>query len=255
FSTRASLRWSARNAVGFDALTPTLAKHVESRLGRDCVTILPVAAPTGVPGSIDPAVRAELPGEPFALYTGHVHPAREDDFRIGLEAVAEVRRRGHPLSFVHAGGLSARREPAQMVADAGLEPDHVRFLGYLPFAGVPALLRAAAVLVQPDRGSELNRLCLPSKLQAYLASGTPTVTFAVGSGKLLEDRVEVLKTHSPGPAELADRVEEVLASPDLEATLREGGPAAARRLFDTERNTRAMIEHYRTVAEPGTSAQ
>jgi glycosyltransferase involved in cell wall biosynthesis len=116
---------------------------------------------------------------------------------------------------------------------------------------VPALLRRADVLLQPGPPSDFNRLRLPSKMQAYLASGRPTVTFAVGFAELLEDREEVVKTHTGDPSELADRVEEVLDDGALRARLEHGGPAAAARLLDPARNTDALLAHYREALGPG----
>jgi glycosyltransferase involved in cell wall biosynthesis len=103
------------------------------------------------------------------------------------------------------------------------------------------------VLLQPGAPTEFNRLRLPSKLQAYLASGTPTVTFAVGFGEQLEDRREALKTYTAEPGELADRIVEVLEDEQLRACLAVGGPAAARRLFDPGTNTDKLEAHYRAV--------
>jgi len=85
---------------------------------------------------------------------------------------------------------------------------------------------------------------LPSKLQAYLASGTPVLASAAGAGELLVDRDEVLKTHSGEPAELADRLCELLEDEALRNRLSVGGPRAAERLFDPVRNTNALLAHY-----------
>jgi glycosyltransferase involved in cell wall biosynthesis len=108
-------------------------------------------------------------------------------------------------------------------------------------------MRRADVLVQPGAPSEFNRLRFPSKLPAYLASGTPTVTYAAGPGELFEDRVEVLKTHTGEPEELADRMREVLDDGRLREKLARGGPAAAARLFHPERCTDALLEYYRAA--------
>lgn len=111
-------------------------------------------------------------------------------------------------------------------------------------ADVPTLLRSVDVLLQPGAPSEFNRLRLPAKLALYLASGTPTVTFATGFGELLADRREALLTRTAGPTELAARIAELLEDAALRDTLARGGPCAARRLFDRERNTRALEAVY-----------
>jgi len=101
------------------------------------------------------------------------------------------------------------------------------------------------VLVQPGRPTEFNRLRLPSKLQAYLASGRPTVTYATGLEELLTDREEVLFTRTGDPAELSARLGDVLTDEALRARLEYGGPRAAKRLFDADANAARIAEHFR----------
>jgi glycosyltransferase involved in cell wall biosynthesis len=246
-ATRGSLRWVRRNAAALDALTPVLAAEVEHRLRRPCATLMP-AAPSS---DTDPASQVELPAaiarRPIAMVTGSIYPSYLRDFMLGLRAVAEVQRRGHDLAYVHAGRVHPRMDPDRLAADAGLEPGSWLFTGLVPYPSVPGLLRQASVLLQPGTPTNFNRLRLPARLQPYLESGTPTITCAIGSGELLEDRREVLKTHTDDPGELADRIVEVFASADLRARLSAGGPAAARRLFDPVATTDALEEHYRAV--------
>lgn len=118
------------------------------------------------------------------------------------------------------------------------------FLGYLPFGTTDTVMARATILLQRGRPNDFNRLRLPAKLQSYLASGRPTITFAVGLGELLEDRDEVLKTTGQ-PGELADRIGELLEDADLHDRLSIGGPRAARGLFDEEANVAALVSHYR----------
>jgi glycosyltransferase involved in cell wall biosynthesis len=247
FVTSDWLEWARRNARGFDALTPALAERVSGELGRPCTVVLPVM-PTA---DWDPerSLAHELPpvttDRPLVLFTGEIHPGSYDDLVIGLRALALVQRRGHRVAFGHAGTQLARYDLQQMAADAGLQPGTAVSLGYFPFTELPPLLRRADILMQPGRPIDYNRLRLPSKMQAYLASGTPTISFAAGFAELLEDRVEVLKTFGDTPEELADRVVELIENPELRATLHSGGPQAAARLFDPARNVERLVEHYR----------
>jgi glycosyltransferase involved in cell wall biosynthesis len=203
------------------------------------ITPRQIGAETAAPTEIE---LPELSGTVIG-YTGTVLPVYLPDLRLGLEAVAEVQRRGHDVSFLHAGDTFGF-DPYVLAADAGLKPGSAHFLGYRPFREMPALLRRADILIQPGPPSEFNRLRLPSKMQTYLESGTPTITFAVGFGELLEDGAEVLKTHGDQPAELADRIAALLDDPALAERLARGGPAAAARLFDPATNTDALVEHY-----------
>jgi glycosyltransferase involved in cell wall biosynthesis len=253
-STMLTRRWVRRRALALDALTPELADEVSKRFGRPCTTLLPVS----------PEIRTateealELPGSlaelPLAAVTGTIYPFSLEDTRQGLRAVAEVQRRGLEVGYVHPGNVHPRIDPSALAAEVGLRPGTYAFPGLLPYASMERLLRHAAVLLQPGGPSEFNRLRLPSKLQSYLASGTPTITFAVGFGAMLADGAEVLKIHTAEPAELADRIADVLTDQQLAQTLSAGGPQAAARLFDPERNTAALLAHYERhlgAQEPG----
>jgi glycosyltransferase involved in cell wall biosynthesis len=245
-ATRASLRWAQRNADGFDALTPVLADEVKKRVGRECSVVLPITPKRIASDEDAPAPAVSLPEMSGTVigYTGTVLPVYLPDLRMGLEAVAEVQRRGHDVSFLHAGDTFGF-DPHLLAAEAGLKSGTAHFLGYRPFREMGALLARADILIQPGPPSEFNRLRLPSKMQTYLEWGTPTITFAVGFGELLEDGVEVLKTYGDQPSEMADRIEAVVTDPALAARLAAGGPAAAARLFDPVTNTDALEAHYR----------
>lgn len=246
-ATRSSIRWTLHQAAGYDALTPTLARHVEERTGRACAVNLPVTPPPPSEPVAPPDLPAQIAGRPFVLFAGAFYDAQEHDVLLGMRAVAEAQRRGHDIAYVHAGAIAPRFDAHALARHCGLREGSFAFPGNLPFASAFALMQDAAVLIQPGRPDEVNRLRLPSKLQGYLPSGTPTITFAVGFGELLEDGVEVLKTHTDSPEELADRICGVLDDPALAARLAAGGPAAAQRLFDPARNAAGLAAFYSTV--------
>lgn len=255
YSTPGWLRWAARNALAFDTLTPALAEEVQARMGRRCRVVMPAFAFAHGPPSRAAASAPDFGGAPVVLFTGAVGPAHEPDVRLGLRALATVQRRGVAVRFVHAGPIDERRHPVRLAREEGVAAGTAESLGYVPFSELSALLRRASVLIQPGAPTEFNRLRLPSKLQAYLASGTPTVTFAVGFGELLQDRREVLKTYTGDPDELADRLIEALADQELRARLSAGGPQAARRLFDPVTNVSALEDHYREALAGASDAR
>lgn len=254
YATPASLRW-AQGQAAFDALTPALAKEVEKRLGRPCSVILPVLPSTPAPAAGRASIiPAELRRGAVCAFTGALFPQTADDVRIALSAVAEVQRRGHDATFVHIGHVLERVDADGLAREAGLTPGSWAFLGYMPFSEVPGFLDDSDILLSPGLPNEQNRLRLPSKVQAYLESGTPTITFAVGFGELLEDRVEAMLTHTGDPGELAGAIAAIIEDDALRATLREHGPAAARRLFDVTTNTDALVSYYETtIASAGRS--
>jgi glycosyltransferase involved in cell wall biosynthesis len=245
-ATPRSLRWAGRNAVAHDALTPRLAAYVTEKLRRPCTVIFPASAhASDYDGAEPPSLPARVQAGRIATYTGEIHPARIEDIRLVIRAIAIAQQRGLDATFVHAGGNVAGVDTSMLAEEAGLRTGSYSFLGHVPFARIPPLLRESAALIAASRPIPFNTMCLPSKLQAYLASGTPVIASAPGAGELLEDREEVLKTNTGRPEELADRLSEVLTDDSLAAKLAAGGPRAAKRLFDPARNTDALIEHYR----------
>jgi glycosyltransferase involved in cell wall biosynthesis len=255
-ATPGTLAWAGEEAAGLEAITPELAAHVTARTGRPCEVLLPVHPGLAAEAAdvADPPLPAAVAGRDTVVFTGAVFAAHLPDFRLLLDAVGELKRRGTDAALVTAGAVAPRFDLREYAREAGLGEDDFFPLGYLEAAEMRGLLRDATVLVQPGKPTEFNRLRLPSKLQAYLASGTPTVTFSCGAGELLEDRCEVVKTVTGEPAELADRIGEVLADTALREALAANGPAAAERLFGLRRNTETLVGIYRAALGAATDS-
>lgn len=249
FITPRGIDWIRRNACAFDALTPALADEVNRRVGRECRVIYPIslqrAGGANREAPAAPDLPRELEGRPIVAYTGHVQARSVEDLELALRAIAKVQARGHDAVLLHAGRALPRFDLERLAQRAGVARGSAVFLGYQPFERIPPLLERAAIVIQPGRPNDFNRLRLPAKLQAYLESGTPTIAFSVGFGEQLEDRRDVLKLHGFDPDELAARIIDVLEDPKLAATLAAGARAAGSRFFDPDRNTEALIEHYR----------
>jgi glycosyltransferase involved in cell wall biosynthesis len=236
-----------------DALTPALTASVQGETGLACMTVLPsfIGYDQGDSGSLDP-----LAGQPETIlsaakiaYTGTVHTESIDDFRLAIRAVGLVAARGYDVAFLYAGHALPRYDVMTIAEREGLPASRVASLGYVPFDQVRSILTKASVLVQPGRPNRFNQLRLPSKVQAYLQSGTPTVMFSVGLGELLRDGEEVVKLHGFNAEELAERIVELLEDPGFAVRVGEGGQRAAQRLFDRDRNVAALVHCYRVALE------
>lgn len=254
FSTRASLAWVTEHAVGHDALIPALASEVVDRIGRHCVVIPPASTPAawGAAGHREGmTLRQRFPEHRTLLFTGDINFGTIEDVRLAIEATARVQRAGHDVALVHVGRNTANLDLHRAATASGMDTETIHEIGAMPFDELQPLLREADVLLQPGLSTRFNRLRLPSKLQGYLASGTPTITFAFGAGELLEDGVEALLTHSDSADELAEQIVIAVSDDVVGARLAEGGPAAARRLFDPSTNAELLVDHYRNVLEAG----
>jgi glycosyltransferase involved in cell wall biosynthesis len=241
-STRLTLHWVRRGAAGVDALTPALAREVEARLKRECAVILPVMPARHSAGGR--SVLERRPGERIVLLTGRVMASSLPDFICAVRAVASVRRRGLDARLVQTGAVDPAFDLLGYARKYDLDESGLSLLGHIRFVDVAPTLAEADVLIQPGPPSRFNQLRLPSKLQSYLESGSPTITFSAGVGELLHDGEEVLMTHTDDPEELAARLCDVLTDRELQVRLAVGGRAAAKRLFDVTRNTDALLAYY-----------
>jgi glycogen(starch) synthase len=104
---------------------------------------------------------------PVALFVGRlVEGKRPAD---AVAAFASTRERHPDATLAIAGDGPLREQLEEQVAARGLEPA-VRFLGHVDYEQMPALYRAASVLVLPSRAEGFPRTVLEA-----LASGTPVV--------------------------------------------------------------------------------
>jgi glycosyltransferase involved in cell wall biosynthesis/SAM-dependent methyltransferase len=141
-----------------------------------------------IPGGVDPkrfrpaaepreALRAELgwPGDRRILFT-----LRNLEPRMGLDelihAVDRLRRRVPEVTLMIGGAGSMRAELETLVATLGVA-DHVRFLGFVPEAGLARCYQAADLFVLPTQALEGFGLVTVEAL----ACGTPVLGTPVGA--------------------------------------------------------------------------
>lgn len=234
-------------ASGFDAIVPTLAEAVSERYGIECESILP-AIPREDPPRSAAGLRQRLGLPelgPLILYTGSVYRAQYPDLDLLLHAFAQVAHANPDAQLVHTGRIAPRYALDQLRAITGTGAERTHFLGFLEDPGdIEALLAEAAVLVQPGAPTDFNRLRLPAKVHDYLLAGRPTVTFGVGFGELLQDRVNTVLTVSDEPVELAQAVEWMLADRDRAEAIGRRGRERALELFDPETIAAQTIHYY-----------
>ena len=176
------------------------------------------------PGDRSEARRAlGLPSGPVVLFVGRIQPLKGAD--VAVRAVAALDRSDATLVVV--GGPSGPDGPAEMrrvkalVKELGLS-ERVRFVPPQPHECLPAYYRAADVCLVPSRSESFGLVALEAA-----ACGTPVVAAAVGglctlvddgsTGYLIEDR---------DPFAYAERVDHLLANPDIAGTMGRAAVAA-----------------------------
>jgi len=144
------------------------------------------------------AARARLhiaPERQVCVYTGSVSNLK------GVNFLVEAAKLLPDVSFLVAGRITADFREATL-------PENVSLLGELPQEELPALLRAADVLLLPHPKGEYSQS--PMKLFEYMASGTPIVSTRLPPlEEVLTDDEALLVASDSGKA-LAEGIERTL---------------------------------------------
>lgn len=176
----------------------------------------------------------------------------------GLESVlraAEICQRTVPQAlFAFVGGGIERERLMDMSLKRGLQ--NTRFIPFQPISAMAAILALADILLVHLRDEDLFRITIPSKTQAYLASGKPILMAVRGDAAEIVKRANAGFVCAPGdPEALADAVARAasLSHGELSAMGRRGleyyrselslaaGAAAFERVFQT-----AIKDHMRS---------
>jgi glycosyltransferase involved in cell wall biosynthesis len=140
----------------------------------------------------DAAMLAGLP-RPIVLFWGLV------DRRLDIEAIGELDRR---MSSGCIALVGPQQDPDPRLARFS----RVRLLGQSRYEDLPALARAAAVLVMPYADLPVTRAMQPLKMKEYLATGRPVVVSSLPAVADWHDCMDV----AGDPREFAARVLERL---------------------------------------------
>lgn len=199
-------------------------------------------------------VPREFPGpERFrVLFAGNMGKAQALD--TVLEAARLLQSRASRVSFVMLGGGV---EVARLRSKAAeLELRNVQFLPPVPMAEVGTLLNAADALLVHLRDDPLFEVTIPSKTQAYMASGKPLLLAVRGDAAELIRRADAgvvaEPENAPALAAAADRLAG-LSPPQLEAMGRRARQHYDRHLSIHE-GTARFVAIFRQLASGAQSA-
>jgi glycosyltransferase involved in cell wall biosynthesis len=223
-------------------------KDVIELLGvaADRVAVTPLAAHEQFEPVSDPARRQSvlekhgLGGRPYILNIGTLEP-RKNHRRL-IEAFHRLKAAGdganHLLVLVGGKGW-LYDEVFQTVVNYGLQAD-VKWLGYVPYADLPALISAADVFVYPSlyEGFGLPPLEAMRCGAAVIASNTTSIPEVVGDAGVLIDPENI--------DAIAAAIHEVLTTPELRASLQQKSLTRARS-FTWERTARLTLDAYKVA--------
>lgn len=185
------------------------------------------------------ARRYRLPPR-FALYVGTVEP-RKNLPRL-LEAFARRKRAGDlPHALVCTGRYGWRARDVRRTVERLALGDAIRFLGYVPFADLPALYNLAELFVFPSLHEGFGLPVLEA-----MACGVPTIVGANSSllevGGAAAEAVDATDTEAIG-----DAIVRLARDPEARRERARLGLARAR-AFSWRRAARETLEVYRAVA-------
>ena len=162
------------------------------------------------PAPVDAGLRDELglPSGGFvAMYAGNL--GEQQSLETVIEAAALLRDRSD-ITFALVGAGVAEGRLRRLVQDKGLT--NVVFSGAQPFSRMAQVLALGDVQLVTLKDVPLYRATLPSKLQANLACGRPTIAAVAGDGGALIEAAGGIAVAPESPDELADAVRAMASS-------------------------------------------
>jgi len=197
-------------------------------------------------------VRADLgigPEEVAVVYTGTIHVANLEDMRSLYDALAMLRREGHPVVLVKTGWTAPDAPELPQLNGA------IRDLGWVPRHVLPEIIAAADVLVQPGHPGQFNDYRFPAKVPDFLASGKPVILTRTNIGLALRDGRDAIVLEHGTADEFYRAIELVRSQPDLAASIGEEGRRFALRELRWSRSVDAVEGLYDDVAATHATAQ
>jgi len=171
-------------------------------------------------------------GGDYAAYIGRLSSEK------GVHTLLEAWRNtgGFPLKIVGSG--ETQDDLIKYAAESDLP---VQFLGFRPREEAIEIVRHAKFIVIPSECYEGFPLVA---LEAY-ACGTPIVASRIGSlAEIVKDNHTGLTFEAGNDADLSDKIQFLLRSPDVLAKFRENARAFFDAEFNVERNHEILMEVY-----------
>ena len=189
------------------------------------------------------SVRARLkipPDRPVVLLVGRIVPHK------GVEHFVEAARYLPGVQLLVAGEGSSLETMEALARSLAVE-GRVRFLGRVSQENLPRVYAACDVFVLPS----------VSRLEAFgivaleaMATGKPVVVADIpGVREVIEDGREGLLADPVNPRDLADKIQRLVADPDLRAEMGRRGREKVLAAFTTETVTDQVLGVYKDVLD------
>jgi sugar transferase (PEP-CTERM/EpsH1 system associated) len=233
-------RWAWRQVDQVLSVSSRLAERMSDEVGvpLDRIRVIRNGVNLGrFTGSADRAGRAAFGVPEGGLLIGAVGRLVDvKDHAALIDAVYELRRRGHNALAVISGDGPLRGELAARIARMGLESS-VRLLGHRP--DVEAVFAAVDVFVQPSKSEGMSNTILEA-----MASGLPVVATRVGGADemVVDGETGVLVPAGDGAA-LIDALDRLASRESLRRAMGRAGRIRAHRDFSLQH----MVSAYQSL--------
>ena len=174
-------------------------------------------------------------------------------FRYLIDACVRLRATGNVFRCLIVGEGPDHATLSRQIAHRGLE-DCVTLVGALPEERLLTLIQQARLFVLPAVVSTSgDRDGLPTVLLEALALGVPAISTTIaGIPEIIDHGRSGLLVPPEDPRRLADAIDQVLASPELQRRLGCEGRLKAERKFDLRRNVAVLRDLFaRSAADLG----
>jgi len=245
--TAKALLGSAGAVVANSQWTREQAQKVLRELGLDPLAEHVRLVPLGTdpeqfrPGIDTRAVRTRyrLNGDPWVLTVARLENYKGVD--TALKAVAQCRRGGLEVNYLIVGTGKKRKAYQKLAAELEIA-DHVRFVGNVPDAELPALFNAASAYIGVSRRADGARVeGFGIALSEASSCGLPVI--AAQSGGLAEavhDGETGLVVDPDDPSAVAAALERLLGDQLLARRLGQGGRKAIETYYNWDRVIRDL---------------
>jgi colanic acid biosynthesis glycosyl transferase WcaI len=187
------------------------------------------------------ASRLGLSGRFNVMFAGAMGTAQALD--SVLEAAGLCRQALPKVQFVLVGGGVDREHLEKRAGDLGLS--NVRFLPRQPMSAMGAVLGVADVLLVHLKDHSLFSITIPSKTQAYMASGKPLIMAVRGdAAQLVTQSGAGLVCEPENPRSIADTIAHFAGmSPEERRSMGEAG----KRFYDEQLSLKAGVTKFEAL--------
>jgi len=182
--------------------------------------------------------RPKREGRLALIYVGLLNPSRGID--TAIQGVAKFREAGGDCEFVIAGDGKARARLEKLASELGVA-EHVKFLGWIDNAKVPALIGVADVGIVPHHRCSHWETTIPNKLFDYMAAGLPVVVSDVGPAMRIVQSTKSGIVYRDHDGVALSRVLEELTDAEGRRRMGERGRAAVRETYHWGREEKVLL--------------